>query len=480
MNIFPDGCWWLSVSSLSMIVLSLMTISTAQADLREIPGQNEVQSGLADAIQTVVCPDLFIAGVDINGSDPDAQLFRTCNAMIHTSNENQGTGPTGNSLGISDAELLGALQDIAHEEAITQGTMATETSSAQQVNIGVRISELLGRVPSVSLAGLRYKMDGRQVKASSLGFSSPQNIRGGAAGDVGSAGSKLGGFVNGVIGFGDKDQTDREDGFDFNTYGISAGVDYRFTNNFVLGLAGGYSNLDVDIKSTTGRSGGDVEADGYSISAYGLYYLDKFYFNGVVGYGSNDYDTSRRVVIPSESADPLRGPVDATASATTDSDQISLAGTVGYEFSRDAMTFGPYLRGDYLDVDIDGYTESGAGGLNLVIDKQSLKSLTSTLGGQLSYSFSQNFGIVVPHGRLEWIHEFEDASRSISARYLHNVNNTFWTAPSDDPDRDYFTLGIGVSTVFQSGVQAFLDYQTLLAKQDINEHVFTLGGRYEF
>ncbi|MEN8130590.1 MAG: autotransporter outer membrane beta-barrel domain-containing protein [Pseudomonadota bacterium] len=454
-----------------------MNTSAVQADLRLIPGQNEVQSGLATAIH-IVCPDLAGAGVDINGSNPDEQLFRVCNAMIHTSNENQGSGATDNSLGISDAELLGALQDIAHEEAITQGTMATETSSAQQANIGVRISELLGRVPSVGLAGVRYKIDGRQVKASSLGFTAPQSVRGGAAGDTDTIGSKLGGFVNGVVGFGDKDQTDREDGFDFNTYGITAGVDYRFTNNFVLGLAGGYSNLDVDIESTTGRSGGDVEADGYSFSVYGLYYLDEFYFNGVVSYGFNDYDTSRGVVIPSNN--PSRDPIDATASATTDSDQISLAGTVGYEFSRDAMTFGPYLRGDYLDVDIDGYTESGAGGLNLVIDKQSLKSLTSALGGQLSYSLSQNFGIVVPHGRLEWIHEFEDASRSISARYLHNVNNTFWTAPSDDPDRDYFTLGIGVSTVFRGGIQAFLDYQTLLAKQDINEHVFTLGGRYEF
>ncbi|OAD22086.1 outer membrane autotransporter barrel domain protein, partial [Candidatus Thiomargarita nelsonii] len=299
---------------------------------------------------------------DLNQRD----LFSACNAMIESSNELDGQrgSATDRSLGLSEQELAAALQDLAHEEIITQGTMATETSSAQQANIDMRLSQLLGKVPSISVTGLQFKQNGKTLMADALGFKYGQ--RGGAAGDGDAGWRKLGVFINGSIGFGEKEGTDREDAFDFDTSGITVGVDYRLTNQFVLGVAAGYNKLGSDIVHTASVSGGSVDADGYSLSGYGLYYLDNFYVNGVITYTSNDYDIERRVVILSNN--PSIPTINRTASANTDSDQIAFSATAGYELSREAWTFGPYARLDYLDVDIDGYTETGAGGLNLQVN----------------------------------------------------------------------------------------------------------------
>lgn len=466
---FQEKRGWYDRIGLSRWILgaSLLVVfaSTSQAAVTGLPGQSETQSNLGKAIETI-CPVL----AQSNSRTPDqTELLGVCGSMIS------------NTLGLSDSDMLGALQDIAHEEIAAQGSMATETSSVQQANIGMRMSELLGKIPGASMANLQFRQNGKTIMPETLGFNPKYGERGGAAGDDDAGWGKFGVFVNGTIGFGDRDRTQREDAFDFDTSGITAGMDYRFTDNFVLGVAIGYSRLDVDIIRNTSASGGNIDANSYSLSTYGLYYLDNFYLNGMLTYTSNDYDIKRRVIIPSNN--PAIPAIDRTASANTDSDQIALSLGGGYELSQNGWTYGPSIRIDYLDVDIDGYTETGAGGLNLQISSQDIKSLTSNLGAQVSYAISQNFGILIPQGRVAWVHEFKDESRSIAARYLHdpdNTNPTFWSAPTDNPDRNYFTLGLGVSGVFKGGMQAFFDYETILGLSNLSYHIFTVGVRSEF
>ena len=51
---------------------------------------------------------------------------------------------------------------------------------------------------------------------------------------------------------------------------------------------------------------------------------------------------------------------------------------------------------------------------------------------------------------------------------------------TDDPDRDYGELGLGVSSVFKGGGQVFFSYDTLIGFENLTSHLFTLGGRIEF
>ncbi len=52
--------------------------------------------------------------------------------------------------------------------------------------------------------------------------------------------------MDGRINYGDKDQTQNQAGFDFDTIGITGGVDYRIRDNFVVGAALGYSQIETD------------------------------------------------------------------------------------------------------------------------------------------------------------------------------------------------------------------------------------------
>lgn len=53
-------------------------------------------------------------------------------------------------------------------------------------------------------------------------------------------------------------------------------------------------------------------------------------------------------------------------------------------------------------------------------------------------------------------------------------------ALTDDPDRDDVELGVGLSAVMPGGLQAFANYQTLLAHRYVSDHIFTLGMRAAF
>ena len=134
----------------------------------------------------------------------------------------------------------------------------------------------------------------------------------------------------------------------------------------------------------------------------------------------------------------------------------------------------------YIESDIDGFTESGARGLNLKYDDQDVNSLTTALGGQFSYAISTGFGVLTPHVRAEWEHEFEDDPRKIELQYDVDPNNTQFFVETEGPDRDYVNLGAGLAATFAGGITAFADFETVLANSDRDEYQVTFGARYEF
>jgi outer membrane autotransporter protein len=293
---------------------------------------------------------------------------------------------------------------------------------------------------------------------------------------------RLGIFVNGIFGFGDKDTTSREAGFDFDTYGVTGGVDYRFTDNFVLGLAFGYTTTDSDFASARGQ----LDADAYTFSAFGTYYVGRLYVDGIFSYSWNDFDSTRNIVYSIPSIDQLSTTtVSQTARSATDGSQFSFSLGSGYDFNARGFTFGPYGRLSYLKANIDAFQEridnTDAGfGLALAINEQDVESLTWALGGQVSYAVSTGFGVLVPQLRFEWEHEFLDSERTITARFVADPANTPILLQTDNPDRDYFNFGAGLSAVFQRGVSAFVYYETVLALRDVTAHQVAVGLRLAF
>jgi outer membrane autotransporter protein len=298
---------------------------------------------------------------------------------------------------------------------------------------------------------------------------------------------KWGFFVNGSFGSGNKDATSREPGFDFDSWSLVSGLDYRLTDQLVMGLALGYAVTDSSIDN----NGGDVDLDGFGGSVYGSYYLGSFYFDFLVGVAGKEYDTTRNVryIVPATTGGTTV--VDQVFAGNTDATDVNFGFGTGYNLSFGGLAVTPFVNLAYLESTIDGYTESLQGqnsnagfGLALRLEEQEVKSLASNLGLQLAYAVNTSRGVLTPYVRADWEHEFENDARNITAHFAnvggnYDALNTI-IIPTDDPDRDFANLGVGLSAVLPGGLQCFVDYSTVLGYEDITLHRFVAGLRMEF
>lgn len=467
------GFWW--------VTLAISTPAWAQ----QLPpdetilgayGQTQLQIDTGNAVNTTC---LGLVDDEASGVITPSQqrLLGSCSRMVFTAIElDGGVPPLDLGLGLTADELAAGLQQLATEEFANTESVANEIATNRHDPVITRLTAVRSGISGFTAQGLDPAMD--EAIADNQWLDQMSNMRGGSAGDDG-PGSAWSGFLNFGYGFGERDRTERSNEFKFDSYNVTLGADYRFNSNFVLGAAINYYKVDSEFDDVPTVSGGDIDTEGLGASLYGTYYGEKFYVDGLLGYAVSEYDLRRNVVVPSNTdVTPLIG----EAKGSTDSTDFTASVGAGAMLGRGAFGWGPYARLTYTQVDIDRYQETGleALGLNLDVRKQDWKSLISALGANFSYTFSQNYGVIAPNLRLGWIHQFENDAQDIIATYTEDPRQFALVARTDDPDRDYGELGIGVSSVFKGGGQVFFSYDTLIGFKNLTSNLFTLGGRLEF
>ena len=422
-------------------------------------GLSDNERSVAEALD-IACPAL-VALLQEKGSLNDGQsdLLETCKGLQTA----------------DDKDIATSLKLLAPEEVITQGTAVIETGNLQVMNVNARLNALRSNTdPNTrfDVSSLGFNLYGQRVPQIVVAALFDNDQKGGSPGNGTILNGPWSGFINGEISIGNKDQTLNETGFSFNSSGLTAGLDFRISNSLVIGTAIGYGENTSDFD---GAAGG-LDMQSYHLTLYGTYYrTDQFYLDGLVRIGSSNYDTRRKV--NSNLNQLILGDTDGTDQS------ISLNG--GFEINKGAMTVGSYGRIGYTGATIDAYTETatstGAGsGSILSIAKQDVDSLTTVLGGQLSYAISRRSGVYLPQLRLEWEHEYNDDSRPISAHFVHDPTTTQFTISTDSPDRDYFNLGLGFSAIGSHGRSGFLYYETRIDQDSVEQHWLKSGFRWEF
>ncbi|MCH8505142.1 MAG: autotransporter outer membrane beta-barrel domain-containing protein [Ectothiorhodospiraceae bacterium] len=471
-----------------LTIMSSSMLALGACLLLGLPPPAHAQSALQARTETAVravCGNLA-ANPDLRpaGSRREDLFFR-CREMVHGSNAlGRGDGPEAHSIGLDADALDAAFQQLAAEETLAPGAMVTEFSGVQSAAVLGRISALQGAGAGLARAGestpqspefpVLVAFAGSEL---SLGYASDQRN------NPNYGWGRFGVFANGSFGFGERDATSREDGFDFDTFSFTAGADYRVTPETVLGGALGYSKLKADFHKSAEVAGGDVEGESWTILGYGLYNRDDFFIHGLLGHSWTDFDIKRRIVYESGddcAGDGCDGGANRNARADTDGRQFQASVGTGYGFQQDAWRLTPGIRVEYLRARIDSYRERGAEGLDLEVQRQTVESFTSAVGAQLAYTVGLPFAVLIPQARAEWIHEFSNSGRRVETRYVNDPDRNVLAVRSDDPDRDYFRLGVGVSLVTRTGTQAYLDYETLQGLKDIESHQITAGIRLEF
>ncbi|MFK8080797.1 MAG: autotransporter outer membrane beta-barrel domain-containing protein [Granulosicoccus sp.] len=454
-----------------------------QRTLGRVDGLSNLQQRTGDAVQAV-CGAFIANGVDMTRSDVAQQtiLFDKCGEMVTTARVLTGEeGGTGGNLGINAEALGSALQNVSVEEIAAAGSLATESAMGQSQVIGKRLATVLSQSSTLQLSSANFRGDGSLLLASTVGGNAVSG-GGAASADDPVLAHPLGIYINALGAFAEKVTTEGEDGFEAATSGISLGVDYLFSNNTLAGLNLAFSSTTTEFDLTDDVTGGDMNSDQTNVSAYGMWFNEVGYVDVLAGFGTGSYDFSRRILItsnPEISGNPDNDGLDDTVVADTDSDSFRFGIGGGMELRAGAIGFSPYARLSYLSADLDGYEERGGSALKMRVESQSIDSLTGGFGFRLSGTYSGTKAIVSPQFSAELVREFSDDSRQIVSSYVHDPRNNQLVIVTDRPDRSYYTMGMSVSAVFQSGFQLFAEVQSLLDLDSLNEFSVTTGFRIE-
>jgi outer membrane autotransporter protein len=327
---------------------------------------------------------------------------------------------------------------------------------------------------------MNLSVDGKQVPLSAISGFARDVLGGGASADEPGSlfGDRLGLWARGNYTFGEKSDSPSDSGWDGDQWGITAGLDYRFTERLVLGFSGGLGRSNLAFKPV-GEGGLDTAS--WTLSLYGsLYAVSNFYVDAVVNYTGADYDSSRHIHFTENTT-----PIDRFAAGSTDGNTLSTGLSFGYDFAFRGITVSPNAGWLRAKSRIARFRETGASGLDLEFDRQSYDSSTANAGVRVTYAWSTSWGVLLPHFRGDYVRELQDNVETFGVRFANDpfADSSNPTPPiivrSDEPDQSYFRMAAGMSAQFAHGISAYIDYQRYEAMQYVNFSDLSFGVRFQ-
>lgn len=252
----------------------------------------------------------------------------------------------------------------------------------------------------------------------------------------------------------------------FQSGGVSVGADYRWNEHFTTGIFGGYQGVYSKYEN-----GGSTKINTGLVGTYATYQNGGFYADGILSGGYSDYQLRRPIQF---------SVIDRTATAKPDGGYLSSYVDLGYDWKVSNFTFGPIIGAQYSYVSISPFTETGAGSLNLQVDRQDVHSLRSMIGGHIAYTWNitKNFALI-PDLRFFWQHEFLNNSRNIDASLAEGDISGFGYQ-SGVQDRDAVNASIGLIAQIGSRWNANVYYTSNVGRSDFVSHAINGGLSFNF
>ncbi|SDA92623.1 putative Ig domain-containing protein [Mesorhizobium qingshengii] len=269
--------------------------------------------------------------------------------------------------------------------------------------------------------------------------------------------SKVTIWTGGSINIG---QRDGNDGYKFETTGLSAGVDYRCSRAFAIGLGMGYGRDVSDVGDNGSRSTGKA----YTAGLYASYHPGQDYFiDGLMGYQWLSFDSKRYLTSGGGFANGER-----------DGGQWFASVSAGKKFEIQEWQISPYARLDVAKAKLDAFTESGDPSSALHYGEQDISTTTGNLGLTLAYKFAADFGVVSPQVRLEYQHDFQGDS-AITMNYADMFGGPIYHTSIDGLGKDRFMLGLGVNVQTAQDFNMRLEYRGLFGSDGDTDNGFLVN-----
>lgn len=279
----------------------------------------------------------------------------------------------------------------------------------------------------------------------------------------GSGGDGIDFFVSGSAASMDPGRTLTSLGYDVETVGATAGVEYDLSSGLIVGAAVGFTRADADFATQTGTA----RADGWQIGGFAGWRGGGAFVQGYAGMGSLDYDIERDAVIDSITASP-------------DGETMTAGASAGFLLPMGSLQIGPVLNLRYARSEVDAFTENGDPVLTLNVSDQRLSSLTGSAGVEARGNLEAGGLSIQPYGSLALEREFDGDARSLTYALTaapEIVNR--WNMPGRSEDT-YGRISGGVNLSLASAIALQVQATATLEAEQGNEVAGSLALRIGF
>jgi outer membrane autotransporter protein len=263
-------------------------------------------------------------------------------------------------------------------------------------------------------------------------------------------------WVQGLGNYGQIDGNADSTGVDYNGSGIMFGIDQGLASGR-QGISVGINQMDIDNQNGFDNS----EIQSYNITAYTSTIADPVYIMAVLGYGRNDFDSTRQLTM----LDP-----DRTAAGSTSGNQLQALLEYGLYVNTPVWDTQVYISGQYVGLQQDDFTETGADSMNLSVDGRTTNSFRAAAGMRLAGRISEVFE---PEFHAGIVHELLDPDSMTTATF-DGSTASFAQCGIQLPNT-MAQLGVGATAKLGDSFSVFGGYDALLSGQQIN-HVVSATG----
>jgi len=269
---------------------------------------------------------------------------------------------------------------------------------------------------------------------------------------TGSKGSERGlaGWLDGYGVFANVDADANAAGYDYSVAGTTLGIDWRPSEEVLVGGALGYAHTALDFDAHDAFTSGDT----IQTALYAAYTRERVHAGGLVRYAHGDYSSARSIA---------EGGFDARAKASLYGDEAGAfveGGVVVAEFR--GIRLQPMASFDYLHLWRSSFSERGADVLDLLVGSTEIDSMVLSAGARAHTEFEfQRDYIIAPELWVRWGHEFGDTEREIVAA-LRGAPNAPFTVVGVEAARDSVHLGGGWSVRGPNDLNLFIHYDAAI------------------
>jgi outer membrane autotransporter protein len=240
-------------------------------------------------------------------------------------------------------------------------------------------------------------------------------------------------------------------GYNVSSGGLLIGMDRWLSQTTRVGVYGGYNRSTLSLNDLAESA----TIDRYDVGLYASQSLGNAYVLGNAGYGYNNYNTTRNIAFGT-----FAGQADANYGGNMFNAGIETGLTQYYN----QLLLQPLAGLQYLYLQNNSFSESGAGAVSLNGRDQNANALWSSLGGKAAWSYDWRQWTISPNAQARWVCDM--LGNNHAAAFQFAGGGMPFTVLGVSAGQNFLWTGAGVTASFNDRFSLFADYTALVSSRD--------------